>query len=143
MIARYPYQKVTDPDKPAKTTITKTVYNLFDKHLSYYPKNMQLLERQRGAGDKVIVAHAQDITGQPFAQRDRLLHGRDESTGAAIRRVRPADRHREHQPSPTARPSRSTTYGETTTPARLPASSAPRPTTTATRCSRLHGSCRG
>ena len=46
-IARYPYQKVTDPDKPAKTTLVKTVYNLFDKHLSYYPKNSNYSSRQR------------------------------------------------------------------------------------------------
>jgi hypothetical protein len=66
-IARYPYQKVTDPDKPAKTgPLTKTVYSLFQKNLSYYVKN----DDPNSAGsqlDKIIVAHGQDIDGQPFA----------------------------------------------------------------------------
>ena len=65
-IARYPYQKVTDPDKPAKTTgLVKTVLNLFDKHLSAYPKNGNF---NSDSDDllKVIVAHGQDINGQPF-----------------------------------------------------------------------------
>ena len=50
-IARYPYQKVTDPDKPAKTTVDKTVLNLYDKHLSYYQKCLdqrQRLQRHQG-----------------------------------------------------------------------------------------------
>ncbi len=63
--ARYPYQKVTDPDKTPKTGITKTVYSLFDKHLSYYPKDLN--GDDEALFNKVIVAHAQDINGQPFA----------------------------------------------------------------------------
>jgi hypothetical protein len=64
-IARYPYQKVTDPDKPAKTTLPKTVWNLFDKHLSYYSKNYQAGSPNNNLF-KIVVAHAQDINGQPF-----------------------------------------------------------------------------
>jgi hypothetical protein len=63
--ARYPYQKVTDPDKTPKTGVTKTVYNLFDKHLSYYQKDLN--GDEESTLNKVIVAHAQDINGQPFA----------------------------------------------------------------------------
>jgi hypothetical protein len=63
-IARYPYQKVTDPDKPAKTTVDKTVLNLFDKHLSYYQKCLGSDVECKIY--KIIVAHAQDINGEPY-----------------------------------------------------------------------------
>jgi hypothetical protein len=64
--ARYPYQKITDPDKVAKTTIKKIVLNLFDKHLSYYPKNGNY-SSQNALMAKFVVAHAQDVDGTPFA----------------------------------------------------------------------------
>ncbi len=82
-IARYPYQKVTDPDKPAKTTLVKTVYNLFDKHLSYYPKNSNY-SSDNATLDKLIVAHAQDIQGKPFVDETVCFSGAYESSGAAI-----------------------------------------------------------
>ena len=82
-IARYPYQKVTDPDKPAKTTLVKTVYNLFDKHLSYYPKNSNY-SSDNATLDKLIVAHAQDIQGKPFVGETVCFSGAYESSGAAI-----------------------------------------------------------
>jgi hypothetical protein len=79
-IARYPYQKVTDPDKTAKTTVDKTVLNLFDKHLSYYQK---CLGDDSDCKDiKVVVAHAQDINGQPY-QRE-LVCFTGSINGAAI-----------------------------------------------------------
>jgi hypothetical protein len=82
--ARYPYQHVNDTDKPGKPgTITKKVYSLFDKHLSYYPKNNTSLSDN--ANDfKVIVAHAQDINGQPFAGEQVCFTGLYPATGAAI-----------------------------------------------------------
>jgi hypothetical protein len=82
-IARYPYQKVTDPDKPAKTTLVKTVWNLFDKHLSYYPKNSNY-SSDNAELDKLVVAHAQDIQGLPFATEIVCFSGAYESSGAAI-----------------------------------------------------------
>ena len=82
-IARYPYQKVTDPDKPAKTTLVKTVYNLFDKHLSYYPKNSNY-SSDNAELDKIIVAHAQDIQGTAFVGETVCFTGAYDSTGAAI-----------------------------------------------------------
>ena len=103
-IARYPYQKVTDPDKPAKTTLVKTVYNLFDKHLSYYPKNSNY-SSDNAVLDKLIVAHAQDIQGKPFVDETVCFSGAYESSGAAISGFFPltgcghhhqAGRHRPH-----------------------------------------------
>jgi hypothetical protein len=80
-IARYPYQKVTDPDKPAKSGLVKTVYNLFDKHLSYYSKNYAA-----GSANnrliKIVVAHAQDINGQPFQNEVVCFTGEDALGGA-------------------------------------------------------------
>jgi hypothetical protein len=61
--ARYPYQKVTDPDKVAKTNIIKKVYNLFDKHLSDYPKNDNS-STPNAKYARIVVAYAQDYTGQ-------------------------------------------------------------------------------
>jgi hypothetical protein len=79
-IARYPYQKVTDPDKPAKTTVDKTVLNLFDKHLSYYQK---CLGDDSDCKDiKVVVAHAQDINGQAY--QNELVCFTGSIGGAAI-----------------------------------------------------------
>ena len=88
-IARYPYQKVTDPDKPAKTTLTKTVYNLFQKNLSYFPKNYNP-NSANATLDKLIVAHAQDIDGQPFVNETVCFSGAYESSGAAISGFFPA-----------------------------------------------------
>jgi hypothetical protein len=82
-IARYPYQKVTDPDKPAKSGLVKTVYNLFDKHLSYYPKNYNYSSDNAELA-KVVVAHAQDINGQPFVNEVVCFSGQYEGSGAAI-----------------------------------------------------------
>jgi hypothetical protein len=88
-IARYPYQKTTDPDKSAKTTLTKTVYNLFDKHLSYFPKNYNP-NSSNATLDKLIVAHAQDINGKPFAGETACFSGQYDSSGASINGFFPA-----------------------------------------------------
>ncbi len=73
-IARYPYQKVTDPDKPAKTTLVKTVYNLFDKHLSYYPKNSNYSSDNADARQDHRRARA-GHPGPAVRRRGRLLLG--------------------------------------------------------------------
>jgi len=82
-IARYPYQKVTDPDKPAKSGLVKTVYNLFDKHLSYYPKNYNY-SSDNALLAKVVVAHAQDIQGAPFVNEVVCFSGAYQPYGTAI-----------------------------------------------------------
>jgi hypothetical protein len=79
-IARYPYQKVTDPDKTAKTSVDKTVLNLFDKHLSYYQKCLGSDVECKIY--KIIVAHAQDINGEPYANETVCFTG--SANGAAI-----------------------------------------------------------
>ena len=59
--ARYPYQPVTDPAKTS-TPLVKVVHSLFDKNLTYWPKGP-------GAENdvaRIVVAHAQDITGAGF-----------------------------------------------------------------------------
>jgi len=81
--ARYPYQKVTDPDKPAKTALVKTVLNLFDKHISAYPKNGNFSSDNADL-EKVFVAHAQDINGQPFAGETVCFTGSTKSFGGSI-----------------------------------------------------------
>jgi hypothetical protein len=86
-IARYPYQKVTDPDKPAKTTLVKQVYSLFQKSLSYYPKNYNP-NSVSATLDKIIVAHGQDIDGTPFAGETVCFTGSYPS-GAAIQGILP------------------------------------------------------
>lgn len=60
--ARYPYQPV-DAGPVTTATLTKTVSNLFDKSMSYWPK---------GLGDannnaRIVVVHANDVDGAPYA----------------------------------------------------------------------------
>lgn len=74
--ARYPYQPVTDP---AKTSVPRraVVHSKFTKNLTYWPK---------GPGPendvaRIVVAHAQDITGEGFGHErvcfmaDALIEG--------------------------------------------------------------------
>ena len=80
--ARYPYQPVTDPAKTS-TPLVKTVHSLFTKNLTYWPK---------GPGPendvaRIVVAHAQDITGVGFGHErvcfmaDSLIEGMKVFTG--------------------------------------------------------------
>jgi hypothetical protein len=80
--ARYPYQPVTDPAKTS-APLRKTVHSLFTKNLTYWPK---------GPGPendvaRIVVAHAQDITGAGFAHErvcfmaDSLIEGMKVFTG--------------------------------------------------------------
>jgi hypothetical protein len=64
--ARYPYGIVPDPDKPAAAGVVATVYNLYDKHLSVYPKNYNP-SSPNAQVVKLVVAHSQDVDGQPMA----------------------------------------------------------------------------
>jgi hypothetical protein len=80
--ARYPYQPVTDPAK-VSAPLTKVVHSLFDKSMTYWPKG------PGPANDvaRIVVAHAQDITGQGFAHErvcfmgDALVEGMKVFTG--------------------------------------------------------------
>jgi hypothetical protein len=80
--ARYPFQPVTDPAKTS-APLVKTVHSLFTKNLSYFPK---------GPGPendvaRIVVAHAQDITGVGFSHErvcfmaDSLIEGMKVFTG--------------------------------------------------------------
>ena len=80
--ARYPYQPVTDPAKTS-TPLVKTVHSLFTKNLTYWPKG------PGAANDvaRIVVAHAQDITGVGFGHErvcfmgDALVEGMKVFTG--------------------------------------------------------------
>jgi hypothetical protein len=60
--AVYPYKPVNDPAH-SSTTIAKDVRSLWSKTLSYYPKG----PGAANANARIVVAHAQDIDGSPFA----------------------------------------------------------------------------
>ncbi|HEY5141914.1 MAG TPA: hypothetical protein VII98_00260, partial [Solirubrobacteraceae bacterium] len=74
--ARYPYQPV-DANPVRSATISKTVSNLFDKSLSYWPK---------GAGAdnnnaRIVVAHANDVNGAPFAGEKVCFYVAEQADG--------------------------------------------------------------
>jgi hypothetical protein len=75
--ARYPYQPVSDPDKTS-ATITKRVHSLFTKTLSYFPKG----PGEANSTSRIVVAHAQDIDGAPFAGEKVCFFVDDEADGA-------------------------------------------------------------
>ena len=60
--SRYPNQPVND-QPVGSATITKTVKSLFAKYLAVYPKGTTAELRNA----RIVVAHAQDIDGSPFA----------------------------------------------------------------------------
>jgi hypothetical protein len=74
--ARYPYQPVSDTDKTS-AALTKTVENLFAKTLSYYPKG----PGTANSTARIVVAHAQDINGKPFANERVCFFVDDEADG--------------------------------------------------------------
>jgi len=62
-VARYPYQPVTMPDRPAPTTLVKTIHSDFDKSLTAVPKG----PGSDNAVAQIVTASARDIDGTPFA----------------------------------------------------------------------------
>jgi hypothetical protein len=62
--ARYPNQPVNGGDPAGSATIHKTVKSLFAKYLAVYPKGSTPDLRNA----RIVVAHAQDIDGSPFAR---------------------------------------------------------------------------
>ena len=80
----------TDPAKVSAPPLVKTVHSLFTKNLTYWPK---------GPGPendvaRIVVAHAQDITGVGFDHErvcfmaDSLIEGMKVFTGAPVPRTR-------------------------------------------------------
>jgi hypothetical protein len=67
---------VSDPDKTS-AQLTKTVRNLFTKYLSYYPKG----PGPANSTSRIVVAHAQDIDGSPFAGERVCFFVDDEADG--------------------------------------------------------------
>lgn len=75
--ARYPYQPVSDSPRTSPT-LQKTVHNLFNKSLSYYPKGT-------GAANgnaRILVAHGNDVDGTPFAGERVCFYVGDLADGA-------------------------------------------------------------
>jgi hypothetical protein len=60
-VARYPYKPVDYPAM-ASNMVRKDVKSLWSKTLSYFPKG----SGSANANARIVVAHAQDITGAPF-----------------------------------------------------------------------------
>ncbi len=71
-VARYPYQKVTDPDKPS-TTIRKSVNSLFNKTITCVPKSG--LTGPEAGTSFICTATAIDIDGTPFAHEEVCFTG--------------------------------------------------------------------
>lgn len=76
-IAQYPYQPVSDTPKTSGT-LRKTVGNLFNKALSYWPKG----PGAENANARIVVVHANDIDGTPFAGERVCFNVGEEADGA-------------------------------------------------------------
>ena len=59
---KYPYEQV-DANPVGSGTLNKSVYNEFDKSLSYFPKG----EGTANQNSRIVVAHANDVNGEPFS----------------------------------------------------------------------------
>lgn len=77
-IGRYPYQPVTDPDRPSGT-LAETVHSLFDKSLSYEPKGTT----EATSNVRLVTAHGQDVDGSPFT-RELVCFAADSNAEAMI-----------------------------------------------------------
>jgi hypothetical protein len=75
--ARYPYQPVSDPDRTS-APLTKKVHSLFTKTISYYPKG----PGEANGNARIVVVHAQDIDGAPFANEKVCFFVGDKADGA-------------------------------------------------------------
>jgi hypothetical protein len=72
--AKYPGQPVGFPAMNS-ASLTKTVGNEFDKSLSYYPKGAGTAN----ANARILVAHGQDVDGEPFAGERVCFYVDDEA----------------------------------------------------------------
>jgi hypothetical protein len=75
--ARYPYQPVSDPDH-SSAPLTKKVHSLFTKTISYFPKG----PGEANSNARIVVVHAQDIDGAPFANEKVCFFVGDKADGA-------------------------------------------------------------
>ncbi len=74
---KYPYEQV-DANPVSTGTISKSVYNEFDKSLSYFPKGDGAVNQNA----RILVAHANDVNGEPFAGEVACFFVDDEADGA-------------------------------------------------------------
>jgi hypothetical protein len=84
--AKYPYQPVSATPDPSNT-ITKTVKSLFAKYLAVYPKGYT----PELSNARIVVVHAQDIDGSPFADEEVCFS--DTSASSVIKPFTPAGYH--------------------------------------------------
>jgi hypothetical protein len=77
-IGKYPYEQVDANDVPGSTTLTKQVFNEFDKSLSYFPKG----EGAANQNARIVVAHGNDVDGEPFTGEVVCFYLDDEADGA-------------------------------------------------------------
>jgi hypothetical protein len=77
--AVYPYQPVDDSSK-LSGGVTKTVHNLFDKSLSYYPKGAGA----ENANARILVAHGNEIDGSPLAGERVCFYVGDRADGDRV-----------------------------------------------------------
>lgn len=74
---KYPYEQV-DANPVASGAVDKTVYNEFDKSLSYFPKG----EGAANENARIVVAHGNDVNGEPFRGEVVCFYVDDEADGA-------------------------------------------------------------
>lgn len=77
--ADYPYLQV-GPNVPvdaAPASITKQVFNEFDKSMYYYPKGAGAANQNA----RIVVVHANDVNGEPFAGEKVCFYLDDEADG--------------------------------------------------------------
>ena len=128
--ARYPNQPVNGGDPAGSATIHKTVKSLFAKYLAVYPKGSTPDLRNA----RIVVAHAQDIDGSPFA-REVVCFVNTTKGNDGVTPFIPTDQNQQAEvigPYDVSGTSRSTTR----TTAATASGSASGPTTTATPRSR-------
>ncbi len=75
--ARYPYQPVSDGPKTSNV-LSKVVHSQFNKSLAYYPKGAGT----DNANARIVVAHANDVDGAPFAGERVCFYVGDLADGA-------------------------------------------------------------
>jgi hypothetical protein len=96
-VGRYPYEQVDANDvDAAPAALRKTVYNEFDKSLSYFPKG----EGAANQNARIVVAHGNDVDGEPFAGEVVCFYLDDEADGArGFRGITGMEENGEVQPS--------------------------------------------
>lgn len=73
-----PTNEQVDANPVGSGTVDKTVYNEFDKSLSYFPKG----EGDANENARIVVAHGNDVDGEPFQNEVVCFYVDDEADGA-------------------------------------------------------------